>query len=222
MNEGNSKLPKIILFVVIVVVGILALKFIVFNDFTNKDQADNNTSKYNDKPALTLKSDKQAQAKLKEKQEQEEKDKDKDKKDDKKKDKDKDQKEDEKASIKKMRKDAQDKALKTLEIQSKPKDQFKDKSTQTLFNNVATKDYVKAHKGSNNKGDKTIKYKNVKIDISDKELKKSNPKGTLQFDRLVNPKDKSSKVKPSTEVDSKVSVTFKKEGNTLKVDGTQT
>lgn len=217
MNEGNSKIPQIVLFVVIIVITILAFKFIIFNDFSNKDEADNNTSKYNDEPALTLKSDKEAQAKLKEKQAQE--DKDKDKKDDKK---DKDKKDDKKASLDKMRKDAEDKAVKTLEIQSKPKDQFKEKSTQTLFSNVATKDYVKSHEGSTNKGDKTIKYKNAKIDISDKELEKSNPKGTLKFDRLVNPKDKSSKVKPSTEVDSKVSVTFKKEGNTLKVDGTQT
>lgn len=227
MNEGNSKLPQIILLIFIVIIGFLLFKFVIFNDFSQQDEVEKNTSKENSDPALTLKSDKQAEAELKQKEEEEKKaeeEKSKDKKDksDDKKDKDKKDKKDEKAKMDEMRNKGKDNALKVLEIQAKPQDKFKEKSTQTLFSDVATEDYVKGRKGNKGADDRTIEYKNVDIDISDDELKKSNPKGTLKFDRLINPKDKKSKIKPSTEIDSKVSVTFKKEGDTLKVDGMQT
>lgn len=228
MNEGNSKLAQIIMVIVIVIIGFLLFKFVIFNDFSQQDEADNNTSKENNNPALTLKADKQAEAELKQKEEEEKKakeeEKSKDKKDKKNKSDDKkdEKKKDEKAKLDELKNSGKDNALKVLEIQAKPQDKFKDESTQTLFKEVATEDYVKGRKGNKGADDRTIKYKNVEIDISDEELKKSNPKGTLKFDRLINPKDKESKVKPSTEIDSKVSVTFKKEGNTLKVDGMQT
>lgn len=219
MNEGNSKLPQIILLIFIVIIGFLLFKFVIFNDFSQQDEVEKNTSKENSDPALTLKSDKQAEAELKQKEEEEKKaeeEKSKDKKDKS------DDKKDEKAKMEEMRNKGKDNALKVLEIQAKPQDKFKEKSTQTLFSDVATEDYVKGRKGNKGADDRTIEYKNVEIDISDDELKKSNPKGTLKFDRLINPKDKKSKIKPSTEIDSKVSVTFKKEGDTLKVDGMQT
>ena len=219
MNEGNSKLPQIILLIFIVIIGFLLFKFVIFNDFSQQDEVEKNTSKENSDPALTLKSDKQAEAELKQKEEEEKKaeeEKSKDKKDKS------DDKKDKKAKMEEMRNKGKDNALKVLEIQAKPQDKFKEKSTQTLFSDVATEDYVKGRKGNKGADDRTIEYKNVEIDISDDELKKSNPKGTLKFDRLINPKDKKSEIKPSTEIDSKVSVTFKKEGDTLKVDGMQT
>lgn len=226
MNEENKRLPQIILAIIVSIVGFLLFKFVIFNDFTEQDKVDKNTSKINEEPALTLKADKKAQAELKLKEEKEKKEKQAEKNEDKDKDKSKDKDESQEKSNEKaantneLKESAKDNASKVLEIQAKSKEQYNEESTQTLLNQVATKEYVNGH-GNENKGDRIIKYKNVKIDIDESELKKDKPKGILTFDRLINPKDKQSKIKPSTEIDSKVSVTFKKEGNKLKVDSMQ-
>lgn len=212
--NGNNKLVSLIFLIIILVGGFFLFKFVIFKDFTAQDEYIESGSSKNEKPALTLKADKEAQSDINQKQDEE---KDGSKKDESKSDK----KSEEKPSEEELRKEAKSNALKTLEIQAKPKEEFKEKATQSLFSSVATKEYVESHQNNNNKNDKTTKYKNVSLDISDKELKKSNAKGTLKFDRLINPKSKKSDVKPSTEVDSKVSVKFKKVDNTYKVDNTQ-
>lgn len=213
--NGNNKLFTIIFAVfTIVAIGLLC-KFVLFKDFTAQEDYVETGSSQNEKPALTLKSDKQAQAEIEEKENDKKED---DKKDGKKKD---DKKSEEKQSEKQLRDDAKNNALKTLEIQSKPKDEFDKKATQSLFKDVATEKYVEAHQDNKNKDDRTVKYKNVSLEISKKELEKDTAKGTLKFDRLTNPKSKDSDVKASTEVDSKVSIVFKKVDNTYKVDSTR-
>lgn len=216
--NGNNKIISIIFAIVILVGGFFLFKFVILKDFTAQEDYVESGSSKNEKPALTLKSDKEAQADINQKQADDKGD----KKEGNKKDEDKsDKKSEDNPSEDQLRKDAKDNALKTLEIKAKPKEEFKKKTTQSLFGEVATKEYVKSHQENNNKDDKTIKYKNVSLDISDKDLKKSNAKGTLKFDRLINPKSKKSDIKPSTEVDSKVSVKFKKVNNTFKVDSIQ-
>lgn len=215
--SGNNKFVSAIFIVVVIVAGFLLCKFVLFKDFSAQDSYKETGANKNEKPALTLKSDKQAQADI-EKKKEDNKDKKDEKKDDSKKD---DKKDKDKKSVKQLRNDAKNNAVKTLEIKAKPKDEFKKKETQSLFGNVATKEYVKSNQNNNNKGDRTITYKNVSLDIKDKDLEKSSAKGTLKFDRLINPKSKKSDMKPSTEVDAKMSIKFKKEDDTFKVDSTQ-
>lgn len=217
MDDKKQNLLTIAFLIVVVILGFFFFRYILFNDFSKEDKHPTSEAVKNTEPALTLKADKQAQAEIAEKKAEAEKDK-KDKKDSNKKD---DKKKEEKASTKQLKQDAENHALKTLEIQSKPKDEFEKQSTQSLFKNVATDKYVKAHQKNSNKDDKNVKYKNVSLEVNDKDLEKSTVKGTLKFDRLTNPKSKDSKVKPTTEVDSKVSIIFKKTDNTLKVDSTQ-
>lgn len=209
--NGNNKLATIVFACVTVVAIILLCKFVIFKDYTEQDDYVETGSSKNEEPALTLKSDKQAEANIEEEKE--------DKKND---EKDKNEKKsNDKPSEKQLRDDAKNHALKTLEIQSKPKDEFKKDETQSLFESVATKKYVESHQNNKNKDDKIIKYKNVSLDIDKKELKKDTAKGTLKFDKLTNPKSKDSDIKPSTDVDSKMSIIFKKEDNTYKVDSTR-
>lgn len=221
--DGKNKLVTIIIGIIAVIVIFVLFKFVIFNDFSAQDDYKATGSDKNQKPALTLKADKESQAKMEEKKEEEKKDKEKEK--DKKKDKDKDSKDkkekEEKNNEKKLKEDAKNNALKALEIQSKPKDEFEKEATQSLFNKVATSEYVDKHQDNKNQDDKNIKYKNVSLDIDNKELKKDEAKGTLKFDKLTNPKSKKSDVKPSTEVNNKISVVFKKEDGTYKVNNTK-
>lgn len=212
--SGNNKYLTILFGIIVVVAGFILFKFVIFNDFSEQDDYEKTGSNKNEEPALTLKSDKQAEAEIEEKGD----DKKNDKKDDDKKD---NKKSDDKESTKELREDAKNNAVKTLEIIGKSKDDFEKKETQSLFESVATKEYVDSNQKNNNKGDRKIKYKNVSLDISDKDLKKSEAEGTLKFDRLINPKDKKSDIKPSTEVDAKMSITFKKVDGSFKVDSTR-
>lgn len=213
--SGNNKYLTIIFGIIVLIAGFLLFKFVIFNDFAEQDEYEKTGSNKNEEPALTLKSDKQAEAENAEKEDKAKKD------DDEKKDEKDDKKSEDKESIKKLREDAKNNAVKTLEIKGKSKDEFEKKETQSLFESVATKEYVDSNQKNNNKGDRVIRYKNASLDISDKDLKKSEAKGTLKFDRLVNPKDKKSDIKPSTEVDAKMSITFKKVDGSFKVDSTQ-
>lgn len=218
MDRKTKIGAAIFLVVFVLVIGIL-VKVVLFTDYTKQEKEDDTGSIQNEKPALTLKSDKQAESKEKEKEVGKEKDK---KKEDKKKEVDKeDKKKEDKVSSKQLETDAKDNAIKTLEIQAKPKGDFEKESTQSIFKNVATTEYVDKHQENNTKDNRTVSYENVSLDIKDKELSSTKAKGTLKFDRLINPKSKNSKVKPSTEVDSKVLVTFKKVNNTFKVDSIQ-
>lgn len=221
--SGNNKYLTIIFGIIVVVAGFILFKFVIFNDFSEQDDYEKTGSNKNEEPALTLKSDKQAEAENAEKEKKAKKEdgKKKDEKDDKKDDKKDEKKSEDKESIKKLREEAKNNAVKTLEIKGKSKDEFEKKETQSLFESVATKEYVDSNQKNNNKGDRVIRYKNANLDISDKDLKKSEAKGTLKFDRLVNPKDKKSDIKPSTEVDAKMSITFKKVDGSFKVDSTQ-
>lgn len=212
--NGNSNGKPVILFMIgAAIVLIIGAKFTLFTDTTPKEKDTKVQGYKSNEPALTLKEDK-ANAAAQEEQSKEENEKEDKSEKDETKDKDKE------ASKKELKNSAKENATKTLEILNKPKEEYKKDSTQELFKNVATKEFVGNH-SSDSKDDKIVTFKNVSLDISDKDIEKSEVKGNLKFDKLTKPKDKKSSVKPSTEIDSKMEVSFKKEGNSLKVDGIQ-
>lgn len=221
MNEGSEKKFWIISIIIILVVLGLTYKFVIMHDTSGNNAGSSNVEK-NDKPALTLKADKEAQAE-KEKKAEEENKKEESKSDDKKDSKKDDKKENDKnTDVKALKKEAQTNAITVLDIQSKPKDDFKTETTQARFKEAATEKFVNSHQENNNKNNRTIEYKNVSLKIDNEDdLKKDKFEGVLKFDRLIKPKDKDSKVKASTEVDSKLLVTFEKEDGKLKVAKTQ-
>lgn len=214
MNEGSEKKFWIIVTIIIIIVGFLAYKYVIMYDTSGNSSGSSHVQR-NEEPALTLKSDKEAQAQ-KDKKAEDNDDKDKDKADDKKDDGNKSE------NIKSLKSQAKENAVTVLDIQSKPKDEFKSESTQARFKEAATTKFVKTRQDNNNKDDKTIRYKNVELKIDDeKDFEKDTVKGELKFDRLINPKGKDSKVEASTAVDSKLSVIFKKEDNKFKVSQLQ-
>ena len=71
--DGKNKLVTIIIGVIAVIVIFVLFKFVIFNDFTAQDDYKNTGSDKNQKPALTLKSDKESQAKIEQKKEEEKK-----------------------------------------------------------------------------------------------------------------------------------------------------
>lgn len=221
MNEGSEKKFWIISIIIILVVLGLTYKFVIMHDTSGNNAGSSNVEK-NDKPALTLKADKEAQAE-KEKKAEEENKKEESKSDDKKDSKKDDKKENDKnTDVKALKKEAQTNAITVLDIQSKPKDDFKTETTQARFKEAATEQFVKTHQKNDNKGNRKIEYKNVSLNLDkDEDVKKDKFEGVLKFDRLIKPKDKDSKVKASTEVDSKLLVTFEKEDGKLKVAKTQ-
>lgn len=210
MKESNNGKAVIIFIIISAICLIIGAKYTLFTDTTPKESDTKIQGYKTNKPALTLKEDK-ANAEAQEQKNDSSSDKDKSK--------DKDKKQ-ENQSKKSMKDSAKKNALKTLQILDKPKDEYKNESTQSLFKSVATKEFVDNH-NSNNKDNKVVTYKNVSIDIRDKDLDKSKAKGSLKFDRLTKPKSKKSSVKPSTELDYKIEFTFKKEDNSFKVDGIQ-
>lgn len=221
MNEGSEKKFWIISIIIILVVLGLTYKFVIMHDTSGNNAGSSNVEK-NDKPALTLKADKEAQAE-KEKKAEEENKKEESKSDDKKDSKKDDKKENDKnTDVKALKKEAQTNAETVLDIQGKPKDDFKSDNTQARFKEAATEQFVKTHQENDNKGNRKIEYKNVSLNLDkDEDVKKDKFEGVLKFDRLIKPKDKDSKVKASTEVDSKLLVTFEKEDGKLKVAKTQ-
>lgn len=229
MNEGSEKKFWIISIIIILVVLGLTYKFVIMHDTSGNNAGSSNVEK-NDKPALTLKADKEAQAEKEKKAEEDSKkedsksdDKKDSKKDDKKDSKKDDKKENDKnTDVKALKKEAQTNAETVLDIQGKPKDDFKSDNTQARFKEAATEQFVKTHQENDNKGNRKIEYKNVSLNLDkDEDVKKDKFEGVLKFDRLIKPKDKDSKVKASTEVDSKLHVTFEKEDGKLKVAKTQ-
>ena len=217
MNEGSDKKFWIICTIIIVIVLALTYKFVIKYDTSGNSTGSSHVEK-NNTPALTLKADKEAQAE-KDKKAEEDKEKSKEKKDS-----DKDSKKDseKKTDVNALKSQAKDNAITVLDIQSKSKDDFNTDSTQARFKEAATEQFVKTHKKNENKANRIIEYKNVSLEIKDdKDLKKDTVEGVLKFDRLIKPKDKDSKVKASTDVDSKLNITFKKEDNKLKVSKTQ-
>lgn len=221
MNEGSDKKFWIISIIIILVVLGLTYKFVIMHDTSGNNAGSSNVEK-NDKPALTLKADKEAQAE-KEKKAEEENKKEDSKSDDKKDSKKDDKKENDKnTDVKALKKEAQTNAETVLDIQGKPKDDFKSDNTQARFKEAATEQFVKTHQKNDNKGNRKIEYKNVSLNLDkDEDVKKDKFEGVLKFDRLIKPKNKDSKVKASTEVDSKLHVTFEKEDGKLKVAKTQ-
>lgn len=216
----NNKKFYIAFAIAVLIIGIFTYKYVIMYDTEGDDSGESKVVK-NEDPALTLKADKEAE---KSKEEKKDEDDEKEDKEDKDKKSDKDKDEDKKIEAKTnddLKKSAKENALTALKIQNKIKSDFKKDSTQALFKEVATDNYVKTRSKSYSKQDVNVKYKNVSLEMDEKELKKDKPVGTLKFDRLINPKKKDSKIKPSTEVDAKVSVTFKKEDNQLKVSKTQ-
>lgn len=213
-GSGNGK-SVVIFMICAAIVIVLGGYFTLFTDDTPKEK-DTKVQGYKTKEsALTLKEDKDNASAQAEENESKKEDK---KKEESKKDKSKDKSKDKKKES--LKKTAKENGLTTLKILDKPKSEYNKESTQELFKNVATKEFVENH-SSNNKDDKVVTYKNVSIDISDKDLEKSKVKGNLKMDRLTKPKNKKSSVKPSTEIDYKMVVSFKKEGDSLKVEGIQ-
>ncbi|WP_281512223.1 hypothetical protein [Mammaliicoccus vitulinus] len=215
MNEGSEKKFWIIVTIIIIVVGVLAYKYVIMYDTSGTSSGSSHVQR-NEEPALTLKSDKEAQEQ-KDNKAKDDDDKDKDKSED-----NKDDDETKNKDIKALKTQAKENAITVLDIQSKPKDEFKSDSTQARFKEAATTKFVKTRQDNDNKDDKTIRYKNVELKIDDeKDFEKDTVKGELKFDRLINPKGKDSKVESSTAVDSKLSVIFKKEDNKFKVSQLQ-
>ena len=222
----------------LIVILVVAIGFFIWafafssKDSLEDDKVEESTSK--PEPALTGEQDKkQEQAEIKENEEKaENKEKDKDKKKDKKdndkesKDK-KDKKDNDKESKDKKDKEQQLKhieedAVYVVESLNKPQDEIDKSTTQTNLKEAATKELVEKYfSGNSSSSDKLIaEVKNPKFEIDDEEkLTTSEVSGTLTYDLIKKPKDKNDKeTKPSTDIDTKIKLWFKKEDGKFKVD----
>lgn len=209
----------------LIVILVVAIGFFIWafafssKDSLEDDKVEESTSK--PEPALTGEQDKkQEQAEIKENEEKAEnkekdKEKDKDKKDNDKESKDKKDKE---QQLKHIEEDA----VYVVESLNKPQDEIDKSTTQTNLKEAATKELVEKYfSGNSSSSDKLIaEVKNPKFEIDDEEkLKTSEVSGTLTYDLIKKPKDKNDKeTKPSTDIDTKIKLWFKKEDGKFKVD----
>lgn len=211
----------------LIVILVVAIGFFIWafafssKDSLEDDKVEESTSK--PEPALTGEQDKkQEQAEIKENEEKAEnkekdKEKDKDKKDNDKESKDK-AKKDKEQQLKHIEEDA----VYVVESLNKPQDEIDKSTTQTNLKEAATKELVEKYfSGNNSSSDKLIaEVKNPKFEIDDEEkLTTSEVSGTLTYDLIKKPKDKNDKeTKPSTDIDTKIKLWFKKEDGKFKVD----
>ena len=211
----------------LIVILVLAIGFFIWafafssKDSLEDDKVEESTSK--PEPALTGEQDKkQEQAEIKENEEKaENKEKDKDKKKDKK-DNDKESKDKAKKDKEQQLKHIEEDAVYVVESLNKPQDEIDKSTTQTNLKEAATKELVEKYfSGNSSSSDKLIaQVKNPKFEIDDEEkLKTSEVSGTLTYDLIKKPKDKNDKeTKPSTDIDTKIKLWFKKEDGKFKVD----
>ena len=211
----------------LIVILVLAIGFFIWafafssKDSLEDDKVEESTSK--PEPALTGEQDKkQEQAEIKENEEKaENKEKDKDKKKDKK-DNDKESKDKAKKDKEQQLKHIEEDAVYVVESLNKPQDEIDKSTTQTNLKEAATKELVEKYfSGNSSSSDKLIaEVKNPKFEIDDEEkLKTSEVSGTLTYDLIKKPKDKNDKeTKPSTDIDTKIKLWFKKEDGKFKVD----
>ena len=207
----------------LIVILVLAIGFFIWafafssKDSLEDDKVEESTSK--PEPALKGEQDKkQEQAEIKENEEKaENKEKDKDKKDNDKESKDK-AKKDKDQQLKHIEEDA----VYVVESLNKPQDEIDKSTTQTNLKEAATKELVEKYfSGNSSSSDKLIaEVKNPKFEIDDEEkLKTSEVSGTLTYDLIKKPKNKNYKeTKPSTDIDTKIKLWFKKEDGKFKVD----
>ena len=209
----------------LIVILVVAIGFFIWafafssKDSLEDDKVEESTSK--PEPALTGEQDKkQEQAEIKENEEKaENKEKDKDKKKDKKdNDKESKDKKDKEQQLKHIEEDA----VYVVESLNKPQDEIDKSTTQTNLKEAATKELVEKYfSGNSSSSDKLIaEVKNPKFEIDDEEkLTTSEVSGTLTYDLIKKPKDKNDKeTKPSTDIDTKIKLWFKKEDGKFKVD----
>lgn len=211
----------------LIVILVVAIGFFIWafafssKDSLEDDKVEESTSK--PEPALTGEQDKkQEQAEIKENEEKaENKEKDKDKKKDKK-DNDKESKDKAKKDKEQQLKHIEEDAVYVVESLNKPQDEIDKSTTQTNLKEAATKELVEKYfSGNNSSSDKLIaEVKNPKFEIDDEEkLTTSEVSGTLTYDLIKKPKDKNDKeTKPSTDIDTKIKLWFKKEDGKFKVD----
>ncbi|MCE5131866.1 hypothetical protein KJB62_10735 [Staphylococcus saprophyticus] len=211
----------------LIVILVVAIGFFIWafafssKDSLEDDKVEESTSK--PEPALTGEQDKkQEQAEIKENEEKaENKEKDKDKKKDKK-DNDKESKDKAKKDKEQQLKHIEEDAVYVVESLNKPQDEIDKSTTQTNLKEAATKELVEKYfSGNSSSSDKLIaEVKNPKFEIDDEEkLKTSEVSGTLTYDLIKKPKDKNDKeTKPSTDIDTKIKLWFKKEDGKFKVD----
>lgn len=211
----------------LIVILVLAIGFFIWafafssKDSLEDDKVEESTSK--PEPALTGEQDKkQQQAEIKENEEKaENKEKDKDKKKDKK-DNDKESKDKAKKDKEQQLKHIEEDAVYVVESLNKPQDEIDKSTTQTNLKEAATKELVEKYfSGNSSSSDKLIaEVKNPKFEIDDEEkLKTSEVSGTLTYDLIKKPKNKNDKeTKPSTDIDTKIKLWFKKEDGKFKVD----
>lgn len=211
----------------LIVILVIAIGFFIWafafssKDSLEDDKVEESTSK--PEPALTGEQDKkQEQAEIKENEEKaEKKEKGKDKKKDKK-DNDKESKDKAKKDKEQQLKHIEEDAVYVVESLNKPQDEIDKSTTQTNLKEAATKELVEKYfSGNSSSSDKLIaEVKNPKFEIADEEkLKTSEVSGTLTYDLIKKPKDKNDKeTKPSTDIDTKIKLWFKKEDGKFKVD----
>lgn len=211
----------------LIVILVIAIGFFIWafafssKDSLEDDKVEESTSK--PEPALTGEQDKkQEQAEIKENEEKaEKKEKGKDKKKDKK-DNDKESKDKAKKDKEQQLKHIEEDAVYVVESLNKPQDEIDKSTTQTNLKEAATKELVEKYfSGNSSSSDKLIaEVKNPKFEIDDEEkLKTSEVSGTLTYDLIKKPKDKNDKeTKPSTDIDTKIKLWFKKEDGKFKVD----
>lgn len=206
MKKGLT-IGLIIFFLLIVVFFIWAFGF-SSKDSLDDDKVEQSESKK--EPALTGEQDKKSE------QEEVEENKETDDKDQK----DKDTNKKDKKQITKQLEEDSTYIVKAL---TKTQDDLNKSSTQANIKDAATKEFREKYfdegKKGNDKIDIEIKNPKFKVD-DDKDLDKdkSEIKGTLTYDQLQKPKDKSDKnIKPSTNIDTKAQFWFKKEDDKYKV-----
>lgn len=199
--------------IAMIVIVVVAIGFFIWAfGFSSKDSLeDEKVEETNSKPepALTGGKDKEDEEK------EESKDESKDKKNE-------DKKKNEKVDKDKEIKQLKENATYVVESLNKSQDEIDKSTTQTNLKEAATEELMEKYfSGNNSSSDKLIsEVKNVRFEIEDeKDLDSSEIEGTLTYDLIKKPKDKDDKeVKPSTDIDTKTKLWFKKEDGKFKVD----
>lgn len=186
------------------ILGGLALSSLLFKSDATPKQEPTKESE----PALTRAKDKeleqQGENQKQEKTKEEEKKKDKNKKESESKPK--------KVDKKQLEKNAQI-------ILTKKMEGLKNDNEKSYLESIATSNMVANIEKVSPSEDKIIELKNFKLEIKGEPTTKDKEiKGTIIYDQIIKPKNKNSKFKGSTEINTKRVVTFKNEDGQFKVD----
>jgi hypothetical protein len=121
-------------------------------------------------------------------------------------------KEDEKQSVSSLKKDAEFVLTKSITGKSDEDDpKLSETATKDLGSNLPDEEEQDADK-------KDVEIKNFKLDFDKKpDMKSDKLQGTITFDLIIKPKNDSD-IKPKTQIDTKRSITFKREDEKLKVN----